>query len=164
MKIFLPLTITLIFIGLIFQGCSKKEFNNSLSCKSLIEKLENNVSVPNGEFEEYSNDELNFFFSSTELYDDICVIYSSDNTDICEIGVLHAANEENAQKLFEDSKNYIKSIQEQKSEFLSNYSPSELKKLNSAEVRKFGNYVIFTVSEQNDKSALFQEAEMILSK
>ena len=42
---------------------------------------------------------LQFFFSSPELYDDVCIIYSKDGTDVCELGILHASSEENAKKL-----------------------------------------------------------------
>ena len=164
MKKILSIIILTFILTLIFASCSHKNFTDSLTCKDLSLTLKREISVPSGEFEEYSTDELNFLFTTTELYDDICVIYSSDTTDICELGIIHATNEENAKKLFEDSKNYIKSIQEQKSEFLRNYSPDELKKLNSAEARRFGNYVIFIVSEKDDRDTLLKKAEALLSK
>ena len=72
-------------------------------------------------------------------------------------------DEENAKKLFEEAKLYVKNMQEQKSEFLRNYSPDELSKLNSAEARRFGNYVIFAIGEQEDKNNLFKKAEDMLS-
>ena len=59
---------------------------------------------------------------------------------------------------------YIKNLQEQKREFLNNYSPEEVKKLNSAEVRCFGNYIIFTVSDPDDKNYVFSKAEELLKK
>lgn len=164
MKKLLTITILLILTALIFQACSRKEFNDSLTCQQLSSRLESEISAPRGEFEEYSTEELNFLFSDSELYDDACVIYSVDSTDICELGVLHASSKENAKKLYEDAKLYIKSLQEQKSEFLRNYSPAELTKLNSAEARCYGNYVIFTVAEQSNGDEVFKKAEMILSK
>ena len=101
--------------------------------------------------------------SHAQLYDDICIIYSSDSTDISELGIIYSADEENAKKLFEEAKLYVKNMQEQKSEFLRNYSPDELSKLNSAEARRFGNYVIFAIGEQEDKNNLFKKAEDMLS-
>ena len=164
MKKIISLTISMFIITLFFASCSQKKFNNGITCKDLTSMLKREISVPQGEFEEYSNDELKFIFNYPELYDDICIIYSSDSTDICELGVIHAQNEENAKKIFEDSKNYLKNIQEQKSEFLRNYSPEELKKINSADVRRFGNYVIFTISEQDERDTVFEKAKSILSE
>ena len=120
--------------------------------------------MPYGEFGEYSSADLNLFFPDSELFDDFYVIYSKDNTDVSELGILHASNDENAKKLLEDAQLYIKDNQEQKREFLRNYSPSELEKLNSAEARRFGNYVIFTVADQDEKSKIFQKAEELLKK
>ena len=73
-------------------------------------------------------------------------------------------NEAKAIELFEESKLYIKNLQEQKRDFLSNYAPDEVKKLNSAEVRRFGNYIIFTISDPDDKNYVFSKAEEILKK
>lgn len=159
--------LSIIFIlltSLIFLSCAKKEIKYTLSCKELSNQLESEISVPQDEFNEYSTEELRFLFSSPELFDDICVVYSTDSTDVCEIGILYASNEENAKILFEDAKGYIKSIQEQKSEFLRNYSPAELSKLNSAEARRYGNYIVFAIADMDDKNNLFKKAEEVLSK
>ena len=149
-------------MSLIFDSCSTKSYSSSSNCKELSQSLMREISVPDGEFSQYTDDEVQIFFSSPELYDDISIIYSKDTTDIAELGILHAANEEKATKLFEEAKLYIKNLQEQKREFLNNYSPNEVQKLNSAEVRKFGNYIIFTVADPDDKNYVFSKAEELL--
>ena len=153
----------ILLVTLIFQSCSQKKFNDSFTCNELSRRLKSEIQPTESEFESYSREELTFLFPSNDLYDDICVVYSSDSTDVCEIGVFHAPDEEAAKKLFEEAKLYIKNMQEQKSEFLRNYSPAELPKLNSAEARRFGNYVIFAIGEQNEKNNLFKQAEEMLS-
>ena len=148
----------------IFSSCSTKEYSDALTCKDISNSLKREISVPEGEFSQYESEELKFFFSSPPLYNDITVIYSKDTVDIAELGILHAPNEETAKKLLEDTKIYIKNLQEQKLEFLSNYSPEEVEKLNSAEARRFGNYVIFTVSDPDDKNYVFSKAEELLKR
>ena len=150
--------------ALIFTFCSSKAFSDVLACVELSSSLQKEISVPYGEFGEYSSAGLNFFFPHTELYEDFYAVYSKDSTDVSELGILRASNEENAKKLLEDAQLYIKDTQEQKREFLRSYSPSELEKLNSAEARRFGNYVIFTIADQNEKSKIFQKAEELLKK
>ena len=149
---------------LIFQSCAQKDFKSSLTCEELSNRLGKEIFVPQDEFNQYTTEEINFLFSSPESYDDISIIYSTDSTDVCEIGVIYSENKEDAKKLYEDAKLYIKNLQEQKSEFLRNYSPEELSKLNSAEARCFGNYIIFTVANQNDKQNIFNTAEKLLSQ
>ena len=150
--------------GFVFSSCNEKEYSNTSTCKDVSNELKREISVPTGEFSQYNENELNFFFSSPALYDDCAVIYSKDAEDIAELGILHAPDEETAKKLLDDVKLYIKNLQEEKLEFLSNYSPDEVEKLNSAEARRFGNYVIFTVASQTDKKCVFEKAEKILKK
>lgn len=156
--------LSLLLVSTIFSACSQKSYDASINCQDLSTALKREISVPQGYFEEYTDDEVKYLFSSPKLYDDICIVYSADSTDVCEVGILHAASDDNAKLLYEDAKAYIKALQEQKSDFLSNYSPAELSKLNSAEVRRYGNYIIFTVAESGDKEELFKKAEMILSE
>ena len=149
-------------ISLIFTSCSTKSYSSKSDCRELSQSLMREISVPDGEFSQYTEEEVQIFFSSPELYDDISIMYSKDSTDIAELGILHATTEEKSDKLFEEAKLYIKNLQEQKREFLNNYSPEEVEKLNSAEVRKFGNYIIFTVAEPDDKNYVFSKAEELL--
>ena len=164
MKRLILLMSVLLAITLFFQSCSQKEFNASITCKELSTSLKREISVPEGNFEEYTEDELDFLFSTPKMYDDVCIVYSSDSTDVCELGVLHASSEENAQLLYEEAKNYIKSTQEQKREFLRSYSPAELSKLNCAEARLLGEYIVFVIAEQGDRDEALKKAEMLLSK
>lgn len=163
MKRVIIITLLCVIICQIFS-CDEKEYTNKLSCSEISESLKREISVPEGEFSEYNADEIKFFFPNGTIYDDITIIFSKDPTDICELGILHAQNESDAQILLKDAKAYIKNLQEEKREFLSNYAPEEIEKLNSAEARKFGNYVIFTVSALDEKREIFSNANEILTK
>ena len=156
--------ILILLVGAIFSSCAKEEFTSTLSCNELSKSLEKEFSGDGQEFSCYSKEELKFLFPDTDVYEDGLVIYSSDGVDITEIGIMRAKDENDAIALLEDAKGYIKDIQEQKREFLQNYSPSELSKLNSAEARRFGQYVIFTIAEPYESNAVFSAAEKCLKK
>lgn len=149
---------------LTLPACSAHSYSDSMECSRLLTKLEKELSVPNGEFVEYSTSEISFFFPDSELYDDFCIVYSADSVDIVELGAMHASSEANAARLLEDAKNYIRELQEQKKAFIESYSPAELEKLNCAEARRYGNYVIFTIAEQSEKSKIFENAELLLKE
>lgn len=161
-KIFI-FTATVLILSLALVSCSQKEYSDNITCHSLASTLRQEASVPEGEFAEYGDEEITLLFPNT-AYNDICILYSKDATDITELGILHAQNEETAKAVLEDVKNYIKNLQEEKREFLRNYSPAELEKLNAAEARQFGNYVIFTVAQANEKNLIFSKAANTLTK
>lgn len=162
LKIFI-FTATVLILSIALSSCAQKEYSDEVTCSSLADTLKREASVPDGEFAEYGEEEIKLLFPNT-AYDDICVLYSKDATDITELGVIHAQNEESAKAVIEDVKNYIKNLQEEKREFLRNYSPAELEKLNAAEARQFGNYVIFTVASPNEKNTVFSLASSALTK
>lgn len=163
MKIKAFIFILMLCLTLSFSSCAQKSYESALSCSELSAELEKEFSLADGDFKKYSDEDINFLFSSEKLYDDACVSYSADSVDVCELGIFHSSNEEDAKKLFEDVKLYIKNSQEQKSDFIRSYAPEELSKLNSAEARKYGNYVIFTVADSEQKSKIFEKAEKLFS-
>ena len=164
LKKFILIIICLCIIIKIFTSCSQEEYSDSLSCSELSNALSREISVPEGEFSQYTTEELKFFFPNQSIYTEAYIIYSADSTDIAELGILRASDEESAKTLYEEVKSYIKNLQEQKQEFLRNYAPNELQKLNSAQARRYGSYVIFTVSDSSEQNNVFEKADKLLSK
>ena len=164
LKKIILIVICLCIIIRIFTACSQNEYSDVLSCAEVSNTLSREISVPEGEFSQYTAEELKFFFPNPTIYTEAYIIYSTDSTDIAELGVLRASDEESAKNLYEEVKLYIKNLQEQKQEFLRNYSPNELQKLNSAQARRYGVYVIFTVSDSSEQNKVFEKAENLLSK
>ena len=161
-KKILAVIITAICVALFSCSCSSEEYSKTISARTLSEALKSEISVPEGEFSEYSLEDMQIFFSDPALYEEICIFYSSDATDTAEIGVISAKTEEDAKKLYEDAKSYIKNAQEQKRDFLRNYAPEELEKINSAEACKLGRYVVFIIAEGSEKEAVFNKAKEML--
>lgn len=156
--------ILMLLTAAVFCSCAKEDFSSTLSCKELSSTLESEFSPAKTEFSRYTDQELKFLFPDSDVYNEAIVIYSTDSVDITEIGVMRAESEKDAVALLEDAKNYIKDLQEQKREFLQSYSPKELSKLNSAEAKRFGQYVVFAIAEQGDVDKVFKKAEMLLTK
>ena len=66
----------------IFVSCSSEEYSNAFTCKELSNVLMREISVPEGKFSQYSNEDIKFIFSSPNLYNDIQIIYSKDHEEI----------------------------------------------------------------------------------
>jgi len=88
------------------------------------------------------------------------VIYSNSSDDIGELGIFRAPDENTAALLFSEVKSYVDQMKNEKRDFLKNYLPNELSKLDNAEVRQLGNYVVFSFIDDSDQ--IFKEIEKIL--
>ena len=90
------------------------------------------------------------------------VIYSSSSDDIGEIGVFHARSQEDSLELLDDVTEYLHDLKEEKSAFVRNYLQGEQEKLDGCTVKRFGNYVVFTVLDPSQSSAVFKQVEKML--
>ena len=101
-------------------------------------------------------------FAQGSLFDDFSVIYSTDANDINEIGIFHCEDEISAKEFFTVLKGYVSDQQENQKAFIASYAPREVPKLDVAEARRYGNYVIYTILDQNAKNEVFDEAKELL--
>lgn len=143
----------LVATSVLLCSCSKKEFSDDVDCDDIAEKIKS----PALEYGEYDEEYLDFFFDATTLQDDFCIIYSNDVNDITEIGIFHTQNTDAAEELSAIADNYISEMQKNQRAFIGSYAPEELPKLDSAEVKIFGNYVVYAISDDNE--ALFAQVK-----
>ena len=152
MKIF-KLTALLICAVFLF-GCSKMEYSDDKSCRELGEGIEALLD-DSQEYSEFDGAHVDIYFDDSAEYDDLFAVYSTDNNDINEFGVFHAPNANVADDLLESCREYVEDMREGSRAFIASYAPGELPKLDGAEVRRFGNYVVYTVLSDSDAQAVF---------
>lgn len=138
--------ILFIVLLLCFSACSQKKYSDTLSCAELSGEIRENDT----EYGEYDEEYLKYFFADSKLQDDFCIAYSTDNNDITEIGIFHVPDEDSAKELTRVAEDYIEEMQSTQRAFIASYAPNEIKKLDSASVRRFGNYVIYSIAEDNE--------------
>ena len=144
-KLFLPLL--MLVIAILFTSCSRAEYSNNQSCRSLAESVKDDGT----EYEEYDEEYLKFFFEESSLQDDFCIIYSRDTSDITEIGVFHTPDSASARELMTVIESYIFEMQDNQRAFIGSYAPLELPKLDGAIVKRFGNYIVYSISDNNEE-------------
>ena len=155
-QLFIPLlTLTL---TILFVSCSSPKYRDDKSCRSLAES----VKEDSIEYEEHDEEYLEFFFEDSSLQDDFCIIYSRDTNDITEIGIFHTPDTDSARKLITHIEAYISEMQETQRAFIGSYAPLELPKLDGATVEQFGNYLVYSISENNEE--IFSSIEKTLIK
>ena len=155
-KLFLPLLI--LIISILSSSCSKPEYSDDKDCRSLAESVKDDGT----EYEEHDEEYLKFFFENSSLQDDFCIIYSRDTGDITEIGVFHAPDTDSARELMTVIESYISEMQDTQRAFIGSYAPLELPKLDGATVKRFGNYLVYSISDNSEE--IFSSIEKTLKK
>ena len=153
----------LILIPFQLVSCSQKSYRDDISCKKISSELLDEANLA-GEYDRYTQENIDFLFGDSSLYDDFSVIYSIDTNDINEIGIFHCSDEEKTKSFLTIVENYIKEQQENQKAFIASYAPREVPKLEAAKADRYGNYVIYTILDENIRHEIFEEAEDILKK
>ncbi len=89
--------------------------------------------------------------------------FSPDGNNLDEIGIWHVASSDTAQmkSLLEE---YLQRSLERNRTFYDSYIPQETAKLRDAEVRVFGNYVVYAIMNQSDREAFFASVKNTLQE
>lgn len=146
---------------LIHCACSAKpQYRDDLSCEELMAELCRMVPTEGG-YADLGAAHWSFYFNSDPPADH-CIHGSVLSEDINEIGILHAKNGTDPSELTALAENYLIALQEEKSSFIGSYAPKELPKLTEAQVRTFGNYVVFAILSKEDRELVFDRLEALL--
>ena len=150
--------IVVIIFSLLLSSCNTKKYSDDVGCYELCERALISIDERE-EFSDYGKEYIKYFFEDSELHDDFRIVYSTETDDIDELGIFHAPSADAAKEISDTVKNYISEMQNTQRAFIGSYAPEELPKLDRAEVRVFGNYVVYAIMEEDEKSDVFSEIE-----
>ncbi len=107
-------------------------------------------------------DQTNDFFPLPSYVDDHAVRYARDTGNLDEFGVYHVT-EGHAKELQQMlSERYLAASYAANRDWYDSYIPAETPKLRDAEVRIFGNYVVYTILDADDRARVFDAVEEVL--
>ena len=161
MKKILTVGALLICAALLF-GCARREYADNVSCAELVDTMLS-VLDDGEEYSDFDSVQRAFYFEDSHEADDCRMVYSLDTNDINEIGIFHAPNKAEAQDIAEDCREYVEDMRQNSRAFIASYAPSELSKLDGAQVRIYGNYVIYTILPTELIESVFHEVERVLT-
>ena len=153
----------ILLICLSLCACSRSDYSDDFSCTELSEHIRDTLG-DGQEYTEFDSTHREFYFEDSDDYDDCSLIYSTDTNDINEIGVFHAQSADAADDIAENCREYIDDMKENSRAFISSYAPAELPKLDNAEVRRFGNYVVYTILPPDRSTPIFHTLKELLTK
>lgn len=160
----IKIAFVLLLIFALLTSCNAKKYSDDVSCYELCEYAI--AAIDEGEdFSDYGKEYIKYFFENSELHDDFRIVYSTETDDIDELGIFHAPSADAAKEISAIAQNYISEMQNTQRAFIGSYAPEELPKLDNAEVRVFGNYVVYAIMEDDEKSEAFSAIDKkLLSK
>ncbi len=160
MKPIISLLIIAIALTL-FTSCSSEAYSDGISCYELSLTA---LGDDTNEFAYYKDDYLDLFFGGTTLCDDFEIVYSREVNDVDELGIFHLTSGEDIDSLTALAQDYLAEMREGKSAFIGSYAPLELPKLEDAEVKVFGNYVVYAIMDSEDRAEMFRRIEKYLKR
>ena len=149
-----------LLLALMLCACKAKEktYTDDLSCAELMDTVEEQIPTDFG-YESYGGEHLRYYFEDTKRHDDVCLRYTARSEDIGEVGIFHTPDEASRAEIERLCKNYLATLREEKTAFIESYAPEEVPKLNSAEVRSFGNYTVYAILSDADRALVFDTVE-----
>lgn len=157
------LSLLLVLCTLLCACGSKSAYADDLPCAELSDAMEDQIPVDFG-YETFGRDHIRYYFEDTELPDDLCLRYSVRSEDINEVGIFHAPDEAAREEIKALSQRYLEELRRDQSAFIASYAPEELPKLERAEVKVFGNYVVYAILSDSDRELVFDTIEKKLMK
>jgi hypothetical protein len=141
----------------------KDSYKNNISCTILKDNAENKLTLAEG-FEFMDKSELAVaaepaISTIVELLDDHAFRFTGGNS-FDEYGILHVKEQSDVQTVQKAVSDYLKAKKEDA--LYRSYFPGEEHKLDEAEVKVYGNYVVYGMLDQNNRTELFAQIKNLL--
>ncbi len=143
-------------------ACKKKQYTDTLSADTLAEEAQKAIGAETGDYTVADQRLLDGYFTRPKEVDDFTVLLYTDRNNINELGIFHL-RDGNPRALADLIKGYLATALEENRDWYASYIPAEIPKLRDAEVRVFGNYVVYAILSENDRAHLFEQIETILT-
>lgn len=145
-----------------FTACGGAEYRDDVAVSAIDSAIQSKVPVPDGYYAADS-DYLSFYFEGADsIVTEYVVEFSATSTNINQFGIFHVKEGE-AEAMKALCESYIGTMNK-RWVAQANYIASEHPKMEGAEVRVFGNYVVYTMLTTEDKATAFATVEELLKK
>ena len=148
-------------------ACGTREYRDDVDVTALAERITEELNEDTDLPLRYVKDDTGFldeYFRVPDYITDHAVLYAVSTNNLNEIGVWRV-QEGHAQELAALLRDdYLKASLEKNSAWYDSYIPMETPKLRDAEVRVYGNYVVYAILNAEDRDTAFDTVEDVLEK
>ncbi len=146
------------------SACTKAvSYKDDVSTASISESVTAKIPVDGG-YDFSDADFLTYYFEGNTAIDDFVIAASSASSDVNEYGILHVNDIEQVAEVEKMAQVYLSNQRDFLSTFVNTYNAAEMAKLESMQVRVFGNYVVFTILSEADTETFMSLVETMLTK
>lgn len=149
-----------------FPSCNKaKDYKNDVKVEDLADAAKSTIPV-DGDYFAAEEDYIEFNFKDMPRPDSYVILMAKNtSSNINEVGIFKVNGYgEKGKEVFKAVEKYIKDKSENSRNFVESYAPAECKKLDDAECKVFGDYVVYTVLTKQDANKVFDAIEKLLVK
>ena len=153
-------------LSLILSGCTQSSYTTILSSSHVAEQVRGTVK---GRFHGADDDYVSEsrFGSDYEKLSSLCYDYmillsDDEETNIDQIGVFHVINSKDVDDIASMIRSYVEAETLRLRDLLTSYNPAELPKLEQAQVKVCGTYVLYTFLSESDTAAAIDGFEKAL--
>lgn len=162
MKKILCLLLALLTLALPLTACSKS-YADDLSAEELSDAIMIDLINAAPQYSIADEGYLDDYLTLPDYVTDHMIHFSTAGNDLDEFGVFHVT-EGNAQDLETELEDYLEEAYEQNKDWYDSYMPEETPKLRDAQVKVFGNYVVYAILSEEDCKTAFDAVEKALRK
>ncbi len=143
---------------LLLCGCSQEKYINTLSSEKvadqLLAELEGRYHGADTDYISESRFGARYKELTEKCYDHIILLSDDEETNINQFGVFHVINAGDVEGITEIVTSYVEAEKLRLRDLLTSYNPAELPKLDTAQVKVCGTYILYTfLSESDTKTA-----------
>ena len=143
-------------------SCQGKNYTDDVAVLPLVE---NAISALGDDldFSTAQSGYLDDYFTTPSYVTDSVIQFATSGNNLDEVGIFHvtAGNAKEMASLLED---YLSRSYEANQAWYDSYIPQETPKLRDAEVKAFGNYVVYAILSSSDRTVFFNGIEAELSE
>ena len=152
---------TLACFALMLSACAKTEYKQDVNTIKMAMQLSQKVPTESSWVIENENF-LKEYIAIPESVRELQIYYAQNTNSLDEFGIFEVARDQTKEvrKLIE--KEYLQKRYEENREWYDSYMPAETPKLRDAEVRVYGNCVVYAVLSPEKRTEFFKECEKLL--
>lgn len=152
---------------LLVTGCAPRvTYSDTVACARLVTIALQTM----GDAEDYlpaDEDHFAFYFGGQEAFDEVedaRVVFHRETTNVNELGVFRADDEENVTAVREMVEEYLDGQVENLRSFAANYSPWDMEKIEGAGVRVYGTYVVYYILDDGDATRALEAVRQAITE
>ena len=142
-----------------FGSCNRQNvsYSDELDCADLSEKALQTIDATNT-YATANELFLADYFQTPTYVNDSVIRFASNSSNLNEIGIFHTTGG-NAEEMAKLLKDYLLQSYEKNHAWYDSYMPAETPKLRDAEIRIYGNYVVYAILSKESRNTVFDFIE-----